>query len=115
MKEKTVTRRERNDAMKKRIFFAILVMILTLALLASCKVKPNKNEGGNSTDTGKVEAGVIFKPGLDIAVVKSKENTELESYREAFAGAENTSVPAEENKETETDPESEDTDDGNNT
>ena len=55
-------------------------------------------------------AGLIF-----LYIKSKKENTELESYREAFAGAENTSVPAEENKETETDPESEETDDGNNT
>ena len=55
-------------------------------------------------------AGLIF-----LYIKSKKENTELESYREAFAGAENTSVLAEENKETETDPESEETDDGNNT
>ena len=55
-------------------------------------------------------AGLIF-----LYIKSKKENTELESYREAFAGAENTSVPAEENKETETNPESEETDDGNNT
>lgn len=55
-------------------------------------------------------AGLIF-----LYIKSKKENTELESYREAFAGAENTSVPAEENKETETDPESEETHDGNNT
>ena len=55
-------------------------------------------------------AGLIF-----LYIKSKKENTELENYREAFAGAENTSVPAEENKETETDPESEETDDGNNT
>lgn len=58
-------------------------------------------------------AGII---GLILLYIKSKkENTELESYREAFAGTENNSVPAEECDETETAPESEETHDGDNT